>query len=78
MPAGRNSGFPRDGHGGYIAARAGVAQSVRAAESLGVALGDAPLGLVLRGSVSEALDGVDVLVDYTRGPSGLWPRATFR
>jgi 4-hydroxy-tetrahydrodipicolinate reductase len=30
-----------------------------------VALGEDPLGLAVSGSVSEALDGIDVLIDYT-------------
>jgi len=34
-------------------------------QDLGVALGGKPLGLVVRGSVTDALDGVDVLIDYT-------------
>ena len=32
---------------------------------LGVALGRAPLGVTVHASVADALDGVDVLVDYT-------------
>src|SRR5438876_4299410 len=36
-----------------------------AGRDLGEALGGEPLGIPVHGSVHEALDGVDVLVDYT-------------
>lgn len=41
-----------------------VARST-AGEDLGVALGREPLGVPVHGAVAVALDGVDVLVDYT-------------
>jgi 4-hydroxy-tetrahydrodipicolinate reductase len=34
-------------------------------QDLGVALGGEPLGIAVSGSVNDALDGVDVLIDYT-------------
>lgn len=34
-------------------------------QDLGVALGGEPLGLAVSGNVSDALDGIDVLIDYT-------------
>jgi 4-hydroxy-tetrahydrodipicolinate reductase len=34
-------------------------------QDLGVALGGDPLGVTVSGAVSEALDGIDVLIDYT-------------
>jgi 4-hydroxy-tetrahydrodipicolinate reductase len=34
-------------------------------QDLGVALGGEPLGVAVRGSVGDALDDVDVLIDYT-------------
>jgi 4-hydroxy-tetrahydrodipicolinate reductase len=43
---------------------AAVARSA-AGRDLGEALGDSTLGLVVSGTVGEALDGVDVLIDYT-------------
>jgi 4-hydroxy-tetrahydrodipicolinate reductase len=36
-----------------------------AGKDLGEALGGEPLGVAVHGSVAEALDGVDVLIDYT-------------
>jgi len=44
-----------------------VSAVARSAEGqdVGVALGGEPLGVLVRRRVSEALDGVDVLVDYT-------------
>jgi 4-hydroxy-tetrahydrodipicolinate reductase len=55
--------------GGVLAAgdlRLGGAVSRSASgQDLGVALGGEPLGVVVRGSVSDAIDGVDVLIDYT-------------
>ena len=36
-----------------------------AGRDLGAALGDEPLGVPVHASVGEALDGIDVLVDYT-------------
>ena len=44
--------------------RSAVARSAAGAD-LGVALGRAPLGILVHASVAEALDGVDVLVEYT-------------
>jgi 4-hydroxy-tetrahydrodipicolinate reductase len=41
-----------------------VARST-AGEDLGVALGREPLGVPVHGAVADALEGVDVLVDYT-------------
>jgi 4-hydroxy-tetrahydrodipicolinate reductase len=47
-----------------LALRAAVAR-MAAGSDIGVALGGEPLGVTVRASVAEALDGVDVLVDYT-------------
>jgi 4-hydroxy-tetrahydrodipicolinate reductase len=44
--------------------RSAVARSA-AGRDLGEALGDAALGVPVHGAVADALDGVDVLVDYT-------------
>jgi 4-hydroxy-tetrahydrodipicolinate reductase len=44
--------------------RSAVARSA-AGQDLGTALGREPLGVPVHGSVAEALDGVEVLVDYT-------------
>ncbi len=44
--------------------RSAVARSA-AGMDLGTALGREVLGVPVRGSVDEALDGVDVLIDYT-------------
>jgi 4-hydroxy-tetrahydrodipicolinate reductase len=44
--------------------RTAVSRSA-AGRDLGEALGDEPLGVPVHASVAEALDGVDVLVDYT-------------
>ena len=44
--------------------RSAVARSA-AGRDLGEALGDAALGIPVHGAVADALDGVDVLVDYT-------------
>ncbi|MCV0403859.1 MAG: 4-hydroxy-tetrahydrodipicolinate reductase [Chloroflexi bacterium] len=41
-----------------------VARSV-AGQDIGTVLGGEPLGVIVAGSVVDALDGVDVLVDYT-------------
>ena len=41
-----------------------VARS-RAGQDLGTALGREPLGVRVQGNVAEALDGVDVLVEFT-------------
>src|SRR6266536_3936054 len=46
--------------------RLGAAVSRSAAGlDLGTAWGGAPIGVAVHGAVAEALDGVDVLVDYT-------------
>jgi 4-hydroxy-tetrahydrodipicolinate reductase len=47
-----------------LALRAAVSRSA-AGRDLGEALGGEPLGVPVRATVAEALDGVDVLVDYT-------------
>jgi 4-hydroxy-tetrahydrodipicolinate reductase len=47
-----------------LALRAAVSRSA-AGRDLGQAVGGEPLGVPVHGSVAEALDGVDVLVDYT-------------
>jgi 4-hydroxy-tetrahydrodipicolinate reductase len=47
-----------------LALASGVSRGA-AGRDLGEALGGEPLGVPVRGTVSEALDGVDVLVDYT-------------
>jgi 4-hydroxy-tetrahydrodipicolinate reductase len=47
-----------------LALRAAVSRSA-AGRDLGEALGGEPLGVRVHGSVTEALDGVDVLVDFT-------------
>jgi 4-hydroxy-tetrahydrodipicolinate reductase len=44
--------------------RSAVARSA-AGRDLGEALGDAPLGVPVHGAVAGALDGVEVLIDYT-------------
>ena len=44
--------------------RAAVARSA-AGQDLGAALGREPLGVRVHGAVEDALDGVDVLIDYT-------------
>src|SRR3954452_13520545 len=44
--------------------RSAVSRSA-AGRDLGEALGGDPLGVPVHGAVAEALDGVDVLVDYT-------------
>ena len=44
--------------------RSAVARSA-AGRDLGEALGDAALGIPVHGAVADALDGVDVLIDYT-------------
>src|SRR5215216_6350284 len=44
--------------------RAAVARSA-AGQDLGAALGRDPLAVPVHGAVGEALDGVDVLIDYT-------------
>jgi 4-hydroxy-tetrahydrodipicolinate reductase len=49
---------------GDLRLRGAVSRSA-AGQDLGVALGGNPLGLVVRRSVSDALDGIDVLIDYT-------------
>jgi 4-hydroxy-tetrahydrodipicolinate reductase len=45
-----------------------VARSA-AGQDLGVAWGAEPVGVIVSGSVDTALDGVDVLVDYTVAPA---------
>jgi 4-hydroxy-tetrahydrodipicolinate reductase len=47
-----------------LALRSAVSRSA-AGQDLGAALGRDPLGVPVRASVEEALDGVDVLVEYT-------------
>ena len=47
-----------------LALASGVSRSA-AGRDLGEALGREPLGVPVHGTVGEALDGVDVLVDYT-------------
>ena len=47
-----------------LALRTAVARSA-AGQDLGVALGGEPLDVPVHGSVDEALDGIDVLIDYT-------------
>src|SRR3954466_14211203 len=47
-----------------LALRSAVSRSA-AGGDLGVALGGDPAGVPVHGSVTEALDGVDVLVDFT-------------
>ncbi len=47
-----------------LALRSAVARAAAGAD-LGSALGGAPLGVPVHGSVDEALEGVDVLVDYS-------------
>lgn len=47
-----------------LSLRSAVSRST-AGQDLGVAWGGDPLGIAVRGSVVDALDGVDVLVDYT-------------
>jgi 4-hydroxy-tetrahydrodipicolinate reductase len=47
-----------------LALRSAVSRSA-AGRDLGEALGGEPLGVAVHGAVAEALDGVDVLVDYT-------------
>ena len=47
-----------------LALRSAVSRSA-AGHDLGEALGGDPLGVPVFGSVAEALNGVDVLVDYT-------------
>jgi 4-hydroxy-tetrahydrodipicolinate reductase len=49
---------------GDLELRGAVARS-SAGQDLGAALGREPLGITVRGTVAEALDGVDVLIDYT-------------
>jgi 4-hydroxy-tetrahydrodipicolinate reductase len=49
---------------GDLELRMAVARST-AGQDLGTALGRQPLGVPVRGSVAEALEGVDVLIDYT-------------
>jgi 4-hydroxy-tetrahydrodipicolinate reductase len=49
---------------GDLELRGAVARSA-AGQDLGEALGRAALGVPIRGSVVEALDGVDALIDYT-------------
>jgi 4-hydroxy-tetrahydrodipicolinate reductase len=49
---------------GDLELRGAVARSA-AGQDLGEALGRAALGVPVRGSVAEALDGVDALIDYT-------------
>jgi 4-hydroxy-tetrahydrodipicolinate reductase len=44
---------------------AGAVARAAAGRDLGEALGGEPLGVPVHGSVADALDGVDVLVDYT-------------
>jgi 4-hydroxy-tetrahydrodipicolinate reductase len=50
--------------GDGLALRSAVARSA-AGTDLGAALGRETLGVAVYGSVAEALDGVDVLIDYT-------------
>ena len=47
-----------------LALRSAVSRSA-AGKDLGEALGGEPLGVPVHGRVAEALDGVDVLIDYT-------------
>jgi 4-hydroxy-tetrahydrodipicolinate reductase len=47
-----------------LALKAAVSRSA-AGSDLGAALGEAPLGVPVHGDVAAALEGVDVLVDYT-------------
>src|SRR3954452_12556187 len=47
-----------------LALRSAVSRSA-AGRDLGAALGGEALGVPVHGSVAEALDGVDVLVDFT-------------
>src|SRR5215207_8326501 len=49
---------------GDLELRAAVARST-VGQDLGTALGRQPLGVPVHGSVAEALEGVDVLIDYT-------------
>jgi 4-hydroxy-tetrahydrodipicolinate reductase len=51
-----------------LALGSAVARSA-AGSDLGAALGRAPLGIPVYGSVAEALDGIDVMVDYTSAVS---------
>jgi 4-hydroxy-tetrahydrodipicolinate reductase len=44
---------------------AGAVSRSASGRDLGVALGKESLGVAVRGSVGEALDGIDVLIDYT-------------
>jgi 4-hydroxy-tetrahydrodipicolinate reductase len=44
---------------------AGAVARSSAGQDLGTALGREPLGVPVHGSVAEALEGVDVLIDYT-------------
>ena len=43
----------------------GAVARAAAGSDLGEALGGEPLGVPVHGAVAEALDGVDVIVDYT-------------
>ena len=49
---------------GDLVLASAVARRVSGAD-LGVAWGGEPIGVPVHGTVAEALDGVDVLVDYT-------------
>ena len=49
-----------------LALRSAVSRSA-AGQDLGTAWGGDPFGVAVHGSVADALDGVDVLVDYTSG-----------